>query len=551
MLKSVLWVLALLTKELKYLQSLLGVLKQVVSFSATAKMALYENQHFRVIFSLMNLFDCAVPSSLKACLLDSLAAFCKPHDYSQSSFFNQQVEIISTVWLLLESHNILPMKNGVFTRDGIIFDLEERETVEQTFPETLAFLRLLNVLFSTVSINHNVKTFVTSLGHGSRYPGLDPFISFVSDEVLLKIPQRIFVVPEERDMMYSECLEIINKCLELFEDDCSVFLLNQSLPRITSTSVDATANGNLPYEKDDFIHVTNTPGFKLLCSILSGSRLTAILFSIIEQHDVDSLNSRQYETFYGKSCLTALAIIYRVLNSQNQFLNDFIPLAIEWSGVVSESGLKCPAFSASMAGLDRLLAFQTNVVVSIAMYLNCMVDDQIVLLAARIMRAIAYRPVFMVSAPSEPSANQKPFRQSRIVALFQTSQHRDRILEGFATRLGESNENSSEDLEIEEHQLTNSPLKFQGPESTEMPGYANAVRTSILDLLLGPKESSEQSHETPNISHFLLGYDCTRPLAQSDVNIGRAHHSCLFEVIKLLKTGEIMEANLYIGDILP
>lgn len=107
-------------------------------------MALYESQHLRVLECLASLLDCPVPCSLKAALFQCVGAFCvKKQTVGAggvvSAIGNQQAEITSNVWLMLESHSILsPARDGRgFVREGIVFDLEERETGDQLYPETL------------------------------------------------------------------------------------------------------------------------------------------------------------------------------------------------------------------------------------------------------------------------------------------------------------------------------------------------------------------------------------------------------------------------------
>lgn len=131
-----------------------------------------------------------------------------------------------------------------------------------------------------------------------------PYINFVLDEILLKLDQRVFAVPDQLSRMTADALEIINKCLELFEDDCTLFLLNQNLPQTNGKGLT-----DLPYSNEDLAHILSSPGFQVICKILSGSKATKVLFNVIRKHDVDSLNARRYERDFGRSALTALAIV--------------------------------------------------------------------------------------------------------------------------------------------------------------------------------------------------------------------------------------------------
>jgi hypothetical protein len=125
--------------ELRYLISFLGLLKQVATYSTAARMTLFENQSYRALESISGLLVAPVSSSLKAALFECVTAFCKPQASSGlNALGNQQAEITSSVWFMLESHQVLSVKGGRFERgQGIIFDLDEREAVEQVYPETL------------------------------------------------------------------------------------------------------------------------------------------------------------------------------------------------------------------------------------------------------------------------------------------------------------------------------------------------------------------------------------------------------------------------------
>jgi nuclear pore complex protein Nup205 len=172
-------------------------------------------------------------------------------------------------------------------------------------------------LFARTSSHPSLKIFVGELGQGHRNPGLLPYINFVLEEIILKLDQRIFAIPDELARMTADALEILNKCLELVEDDCRTFLLNQSLPQVGSS--------DLPYSRDDLVQILSSPGFQIICRILKGSKITKVLFDIIRRHDVDTLNSRRHDSHFGRSLITALAIVYRILNFQALFLNEFIP----------------------------------------------------------------------------------------------------------------------------------------------------------------------------------------------------------------------------------
>ena len=80
---------------------------------------------------------------------------------------------------------------GPSSQEGSIqIELEEIESKEEDYPQTRAFLSLLDSLTDVIV--------PTSLGIGHRVPGFQPYLEFVRDSVLLKFDTRAYKDPQEK-----------------------------------------------------------------------------------------------------------------------------------------------------------------------------------------------------------------------------------------------------------------------------------------------------------------------------------------------------------------
>ena len=67
---------------------------------------------------------------------------------------------------------------------GIKIELEEIEARNETYPQTLAFMKLITRLTDI--------TLPTTLGAGYRVPGFGPYLEFLMDNVFLKFKERAY-----------------------------------------------------------------------------------------------------------------------------------------------------------------------------------------------------------------------------------------------------------------------------------------------------------------------------------------------------------------------
>lgn len=76
-------------------------------------------------------------------------------------------------------------------------ELEEVETRMEEYPVTRAMLNLLDSL-----LNH---PYPTTLGSSTRQPGIEPYIQFVRDSVLLRCNSRAYKTESEK----VSCLQLL------------------------------------------------------------------------------------------------------------------------------------------------------------------------------------------------------------------------------------------------------------------------------------------------------------------------------------------------------
>lgn len=328
-------------EEVPLLRSFVRLLRQIVAYSDVARATLYDNQRHRPIASLFALLGRPIPLELKASLLGAIAAFSRP-----GGTFG--VEVARRTWAALETSQILPTlavsegrdarggagmgaSRGPLSNEGGIFtELEEVEVPNKVYPESTAFVQLLNTLIHTPSslspvrrsVEIDSQTIPDTLGAPHRPPGIDPYVHFVLDDILLKTSQREFADPRERWTVTETCLAFVEKCLRSY--DLGPFLASAAI------GASKTASGPLA-------QLVLHPGFDILTRILSGSELLETLLTIItagyEAIEKDLAGTEVFTT----CMLRCLRIVKRVFELQAPFLEVVLPSLGESAVHVSRS----------------------------------------------------------------------------------------------------------------------------------------------------------------------------------------------------------------------
>ncbi|KAJ2606982.1 hypothetical protein GGF44_006540, partial [Coemansia sp. RSA 1694] len=238
--------------EVGLLRSFLRLCRTTVRSSIVARTTLYDSAEYNAVATMFGLLGCVVPVSLKASLLDTIAAFGELDLEAlgvgeEAEGVRMAVdEMARRIWVLLEQSQTLPTtsdldalrqvrpsaaaaagsealaadktplrtSHGVSIgrggggasagRGGIVYELEEVEAAVETYPQMRAFVRLIATLIHVSSsapalanldrdpvlYSAASPSIPADLGGTYRVPGISPYVGFVLDSVLLKADQR-------------------------------------------------------------------------------------------------------------------------------------------------------------------------------------------------------------------------------------------------------------------------------------------------------------------------------------------------------------------------
>lgn len=324
-------------EEVALLKSFLRLLRIIVSSSAVARAALYDNQRYSPVTTLFNLIVQPVPIDLKAALLEGVTAFTKPVSKEDGAGMHSLgAEIARRTWMTLENSQILPTipqtdARGVIMKHqpsgGIALELEQVEAPSRVYPATTAFVTLLvNLLGGNIGLQSTTdaslavssletaptaRTIPDNLGSPHRSPaeGISAYSRYVVDDVFLKAQSREYRNAGERWRVTERCLAYIERCL---------FGLNfDSFLKAPSTSQAGP--------RHSMQQLLIAPGFDLLTRLLSGGSLLDAVFDLasVELETLGDISAAS-DTFV--TCvLQALRILQRLFMLQAPFLEVVIP----------------------------------------------------------------------------------------------------------------------------------------------------------------------------------------------------------------------------------
>ncbi|BGP12970.1 hypothetical protein JCM10213_006609 [Rhodosporidiobolus nylandii] len=493
-------------EEVPLLRSFIRLLRQVVAFSDVARATLYDNPRHRPVATLFALTGRSVPIELKASLLNAIEAFSRPG----GSF---GVDVARRTWAALEQSQILPTWAPAEGRDarggagfasrsvggalmrgpepltlegGIFTELEEVEAPNKVYPESTAFVQLLNTLIHTPStaepvrrgIELDTNTIPDNLGAPNRAPGVDPYIKFVIDDVLLKTGSREYADPKERWKVTDVCLAFVEKTLASF--DLGPFL--------------AWAAGSGRQQTSPLAQLVLHPGFDILSRLLSGGPLLESVLTVVTAGYDSIRNNLAGTPLFTRCMLRCLRIIRRTLDLQAPFLEVALPALAESTVHIPQDKL---SRLKALSPLDQSFLYHSEVVVQIALLVACEEDDEIALLAVQILATVADSPFFDVQQKFPDLRGGSGAKLNRLVGLLQSSPETLRIQEAFVQRLDEDVPES----ELESAEWSGSTAE----EDKENPApLRRAIRSAILDLFLANTKTEKAA---PNVAHLLLGFN--------------------------------------------
>lgn len=464
-------------EELEGLEAVLRLTERVADKDEKARLAMCESQAWLPIASLFGLLGCPVPLRLKAQILSTLAAFAK------------SPEIASSMWHTLELSQILqtvtPSGQAV-QQGGIQVELNELESRSETYPETRAFIKLLDHLTDI--------PLPSALGSGYRVPGFEPYLRFLRDDVFLKFSSRGYQNPDEKWTVAKDVLQVLFKLLEGYipkpEDFVDQFVELQGGERAVVPK---------PPGCSLMIHLLkDTPTFRMLLNVIDGAS------SALEHLSITSDGSGELE----KAALLCLRMVETALEKQEQFVNTFRSIMQQSSVMVSRLEDLLLSINPQSSAPDYLMKIMRYVC-------HLHTGAELSLSVVKILCLVC----------------QSTSVQQHLISLLIANQSlSQQILIGFVDHL-EINE--PEDIhENDEQELGK---EFVDEKSFNTSQIRNAVRQNILRLILHSLQ-----HSSPSLAHFLLGYDLRKSVAKTnlqDPGVLGASKTCLHAVLDLLNKG--------------
>ncbi|OLY82148.1 Nuclear pore complex protein [Smittium mucronatum] len=538
--------------EIKVIDAFLILLKQVMTYSFSARMVIYENKDLQVMWTLFSLLGCPVPISTKSRILDAISSFVSsPYpipdqpNIQHIDEMRDTFEVCQNVWRLLEQSQALPTASDISfanvgqwgwqSRGGIVYELEEIEASTGFFPETRSFLGLLNALIhldinsaplddlekDPLIFSFSSPSIPTDLGKDYRIPGISPYISFVLDNIIGKLNKRVYSNDWEKWSIASNSLLLIERCLA-----------SMILP---------TKSGE--FNVSNYQLLVTHPGFEICIRILCGADLIQNLFNIVRL-GVDSINTSKGYTgeLMSDSVLFALRIFVRVIKVQNSILNVVIPELLELnSHELYGLPLSLPR---SLTTLENLFLLQTDVVVHIASYINSIRSPQICEVSVKLISLLSLSPEF--NGPNNElkiSSGKFITTVNKLVNILENSQESSRIMHGYISRL------EQDDGDFFENLIGDSISNPKNALDGSIFGYANGISDklisksssgvclAIMNLILSNLESGKSY---PTIAHWLLGFDLQETYVR-DLPDPLTKSTCLHSILNLLSQGSSLD----------
>eukprot|EP00051_Salpingoeca_urceolata_P007740 m.100108 g.100108 ORF g.100108 m.100108 type:complete len:1031 (+) comp15377_c0_seq1:192-3284(+) len=274
------------------LEAFLKLLQRVAQCDVDARIMLLENRDWRTLAGLFGLLSASVPPRLKAALLSAIQAFSLSPDAA------------ATIWRQIDAYElIVGITPGKVANHGIKQELEEREAANKQYPETIAFLSLLDTIADSAPPDLGVA-------NPQRVPGFEPYTWFARDSVLLKFNFRGYLDPGDKWLVAASALRVLNRVLSAYKPN----------PNDFHQQPGAVAVGPEGHHR---LCGVDLAGFKLIQSLLMEPQheTLGVLFYILRcaMDAPTQLNAKQKES-YRESMLLSLQIIEMLFEKQELFL---------------------------------------------------------------------------------------------------------------------------------------------------------------------------------------------------------------------------------------
>ncbi|CAO3622543.1 unnamed protein product [Cunninghamella blakesleeana] len=542
----------------------LNLLKQVILYSSDARVALWGDNQYRVRDSIIGLINCSTSTSLRASLFEMLAAFCT----SNGGGVNGVGEYLSNqIWYILEDSNYFLSKRQMIAttkQNNINYNIDtnnnnnnnnidlmltskqapgflqeiQLERNIHTYNETLSVLHLFGSAIHTKSKREDLisgfrpilSTLPSSLGQNTRTPGGEPYISCVIDDILINLSDQQYQYPGTRWQLTESCLKVMEKSIYSFDlrpiEELAVlhnkqFAKDGSLYKLNPSGSGGKNDSNLLATELETLllkYVTH-PGFSVIRRILSGGSVCKHLFDIISYGVNGVANKKNYGDYFVPSMIRTLRIIYRILQIQNSFCNILVPFIVSLSNRENTSEFKLQGYTfdplPALIPLGDLLLCQANIIVQIAMLINCEDEEEICYLSTKVLETLSIEPKqdHLINEELRYTGAYVPVEgfSSKLANILNACKDASSIIYGIGERLEIS---TSEFTTFDDYLYDINNIPFWNAKATldniynlnenvTSPCTNSSVRISILNLLL---ENTTSNGPTPSLAEFILGY---------------------------------------------
>ncbi|KAF9969991.1 hypothetical protein BGZ73_007424 [Actinomortierella ambigua] len=535
--------------EQALLKSLLNLLKVVAQYSPGARAAMNESKNFRVLHILFRFLICPLTVDLKAAVLDAVAAFAGHSTLGNESVnvtwdFLDQARILPKIYItpsqdkmVAAADAVLPAIGGSGVAPpnlkgqeswdlGIGMDIEEIETSNETYPETIAFVNLLSSLIQVPPTTNELLSTLTTVAAKQvasvKQGSIIPYVRFTLDVIFVKALNRPYRTSDEKWKVVDACLTLVERCLKSF--DIGSYILGDVV-----NSEGGADRSREQAQQQEALRATQHPAFEILTRLLSGGDELRELLRIIGT-GVEAVN-RQHGSC--PQLTSSVAKSFRILNKTIELQDVFIEYIVQ--SLLTTANTKSTVL-ASLAPVEQHLAFYHNSVIDIACYINCNVSNEICSLSITILDRLAASPHF-----TNGSFQRGGGAVNRLVRLIESSPQSKQILYGYAQKVESEDDDVLGDLATTDD-ADDMQVDGQQPKASE--GIApilspravtgSSIRLQILQLLL---DNLSDERNPPTITHFLLGLETQKHTVRSkDQELGPSS-SVLFAILDLLRRG--------------
>ncbi|KAJ2442871.1 hypothetical protein GGF42_006816, partial [Coemansia sp. RSA 2424] len=564
--------------EVGLLRSFLRLCRTTVRSSIVARTTLYDSAEYNAVATMFGLLGCVVPVSLKASLLDTIAAFGELDLEAlgvgeEAEGVRMAVdEMARRIWVLLEQSQTLPTTSdldalrqvrpaaaaagsealaadktplrtshgvsigrgggGVSAgRGGIVYELEEVEAAVETYPQMRAFVRLIATLIHVSSsapalanldrdpvlYSAASPSIPADLGGTYRVPGISPYVGFVLDSVLLKADQRAYRYASEKWNVLAGALDVVER----------------SLGTMDLSAVAAGGSGGSGGA--ELRALVTHPGFEVAIRVLCGSKLLDALLGILDVGaDAVATTPGSLGASIGQAVLRTLRILLRMLRMQDTLLRSVVPQLL-----AAPDALGFPLnLPRSLTTLEQLLLTRRRAVVQLATYVQCgAAAPGICLAAVKALHILADSAAFSGVDDGAVARGSGMLTLNRLVGIVDRSDESVRILHGFIDCLGADDEGEDGAGDDNAVAAAVAPADASAQAADEPAQDAQAVQLAIVDLLLANLTPAKPA---PTIAHYLLGFSLARPAADALPEPSQ-RATCLHAVLGLLQQRALLE----------